>query len=91
MSQRSSRRAPFIPPAHCRFAVGHDEHGRWAVYDRLGLVGGLFKDRISAVRFAQRECASSGGAIYSVPDDRVLRLRLIFNGTKPQTAVSRAA
>lgn len=46
------------PSARSRFTIGCNNNGRWLVCDRQGLVGGIFVDKASAIRFARTE---SGG------------------------------
>lgn len=59
---------PFCPTHTGRFMVGRDRRGRWIVRDEKGLVGGLFADRASAVRFAMFESGYVPGAVSCVPD-----------------------
>lgn len=59
---------PFCPSHTGRFLVGRDRRGRWIVRDEKGLVGGLFADRASAVRFAMFESDYVPGAVSCVPD-----------------------
>ncbi|MGI6856271.1 hypothetical protein [Mesorhizobium sp. 1B3] len=61
-------RFPFCPTHTGRFMVGRDRRGRWIVRDEMGLVGGLFADRASAVRFAMFESDYVPGAVSCVPD-----------------------
>lgn len=51
-----------------RFTVGRDDSGCWVVCDRDGIVGGLFKDRASAVHFAMFESDHAPAAVCCVPD-----------------------
>ncbi|MGI2033599.1 hypothetical protein ACRQ1B_14500 [Rhizobium panacihumi] len=55
-----------------RFTVGRDEKGCWIVQDRDGLVGGIFRDRASAVHFAIFESDHQPGAVCCVPDGAIL-------------------
>lgn len=58
--------------AGVRFTVGRDAGGRWVVSDNQGLVGGLFADRNSAIRFAMFESDHMPGAVLCVPDGQTL-------------------
>jgi hypothetical protein len=60
--------------AGVRFTVGRDAGGRWVVSDGQGLVGGLFADRNSAIRFAMFESDHMPGAVLCVPDGQTLSL-----------------
>jgi len=42
-------------PQSPQFLIGMDSRGRWVVRDQRGLRGGLFVNRVEAVRFAMRE------------------------------------
>jgi len=69
------------PPTPCvdyRFAVGHDRNGRWVVCDRQGVVGGVFKDRASAIKFALEESDREPGQVFCVPDTQVLNANAAF-------------
>lgn len=55
-----------------RFTVGRDENGCWIVHDRDGLVGGIFRDRASAVHFAIFESDHQPGAVCCLPDGEVV-------------------
>lgn len=43
------------PSVRSRFTIGCNRNGRWLVCDRLGLVGGIFVDKASAIRFVRTE------------------------------------
>ena len=69
-----------------RFTVGRDENGCWIVDDRDGLVGGMFRDRASAVHFAIFESDHQPGAVCCVPDG------VIVSGVEPVAeSVARAS
>ncbi|MEB2847407.1 hypothetical protein [Endobacterium cereale] len=59
-----------------RFTVGRDENGCWIVDDREGLVGGIFRDRASAVHFAMFESDHQPGAVCCVPDGMIVSARM---------------
>jgi len=40
------------------FMVGQDSHGNWVVQDQSGTRGGLFVDRLDALRFVRAENAN---------------------------------
>jgi hypothetical protein len=63
-----------------RFTVGRDENGCWIVDDREGRVGGMFRDRASAVHFAMFESDHQPGAVCCVPDG------VILSGSTPSVA-----
>lgn len=49
---------PFPSPRACplpRFIVGQDAGGRWLARDEAGTIGGVFRDRRAAERFAAFE------------------------------------
>lgn len=60
--------------AGIRFTVGRDAAGRWVVSDSENLVGGLFADRNSAIRFAMFESDHMPGAVFCVPEGQTLSL-----------------
>lgn len=62
-----------------RFMVGRDARGRWVVRDEKDLVGGLFVDRASAVRFAMFESDYVPGAVCCVPDGTLSSLEPAFD------------
>lgn len=73
MTTAMQRQRPAHPVSqHSRFLVGRDANGRWAVQDRLGLVGGLFTDRAAAVQFALRESNRAPGDVACAPDHLVV-------------------
>ena len=49
-----------------RFRVGKDSRGRWVVQDQRGLRGGIFVDRVQALRFAMLESGNCPQAIIIV-------------------------
>jgi len=52
-----------VPEQQARFTIGQDRRGQWVVYDRLGLTGGLFTDRETALRFAKRACRTTSDTV----------------------------
>jgi hypothetical protein len=58
-------------PRH-RFFVGMDAQGRWIVRDDRGLVGGIFADRESALRFASLEGDVDGADVTVLPETETL-------------------
>jgi hypothetical protein len=50
-----------------RFQIGRDSRGNWVVQDDQGLCGGLFIDRIQALRFAMLENRTRPQAVVIVP------------------------
>jgi hypothetical protein len=61
-------------PAAPLFLIGRDSRGNWVVQDSSGLRGGLFVDRVQAVKFAMSETGKRPGAVIMVPG--VLELEL---------------
>ena len=59
-----------------RFVIGRDGEGHWIARDEQGQTGGVFADKVSAIRFATMESDHQAGAIRFAP--RSARLSL-FN------------
>lgn len=72
----------WLPCLNYRFAVGRDRHGRWVVCDAQGMVGGVFRDRASAVKFAVDESEGYPGQVFCVPDTQPLGINAIFGRRK---------
>lgn len=72
-------------PPSCRrsslFMIGKDSRGHWVVQDQRGTCGGLFVDRIKALRFALFENGNNPQAVVMVPG--VLELNMSGNGPLP--------
>ena len=43
-----------------RFEIFRDPTGRWCARRQDGLVSGIFRERLDALRFARRECGQGG-------------------------------
>ncbi|AYG65961.1 MULTISPECIES: hypothetical protein [unclassified Rhizobium] len=71
--QRRSAHSP-ISPAPARFIIGRDRRGSWIVQDRLGLVGGLFRNEAAALHFASEECSHNPADICHAPEGAILDL-----------------
>lgn len=72
-------------PAHQgRFLVGRDAGGNWIVSDNLGLTGGVFTDRQTAVHFAMVECDYAPGEVCAAPAGVVLSLDAVFSPGRGQ-------
>jgi len=56
---------PSSRPLH--FLIGKDSRGNWVVQDERGLCGGLFVERIQALRFAMFENGNKPQAVVMVP------------------------
>jgi hypothetical protein len=56
------------------FLVGRNSRGNWVVQDPSGLRGGLFVDRVQALKYAMSENGHSLGTVVMVP--HVLELDL---------------
>ncbi|MCV3207386.1 hypothetical protein OHD62_12120 [Mesorhizobium sp. YC-39] len=67
-----------VPPrtsnALHRFVVGRDGEGHWIARDEQGQTGGVFTDRISAIRFATMESDHQAGAVRFAPASARLSL-----------------
>jgi hypothetical protein len=51
----------------CLF-IGQDRTGRWVVKDAQSLCGGLFANRLEAIRFAMYECQRRPQSVIMLPD-----------------------
>jgi hypothetical protein len=49
------------------FLVGKNSHGNWVVQDPSGLYGGLFVDRLHALKYAMSENGKDPQAVIMVP------------------------
>lgn len=70
------------PPSRKRaslFMIGKDSRGHWVVQDQRGTCGGLFVDRVKALRFALFENGNNPQAVIMVPG--VLELNMSGNPT----------
>ncbi len=68
-------------PASGLFMIGRNSRGNWVVQDPSGLHGGLFVDRVHALKYAMSENGNCPRAVIMVPD--VLELDL---NAKPRVA-----
>ena len=59
-----SSRAASLPRL---FRIGKDSHGNWVAQDQQGLCGGLFVDRVEALKFAMYENGNCPQAVIMVP------------------------
>ena len=55
------------PPPSPLFMIGRDSRGNWVVQDQRGKRGGLFVDRLKALRFALFENGNNPRAVVMVP------------------------
>lgn len=62
------------------FIVGQDFSGRWLVRDEGGQIGGVFRDRHAAARFAAFESGHRAGAVRFAP----LGIRIELTGPLPR-------
>jgi len=69
-------------PRHLQFQIGRDSHGNWVVQDKRGICGGLFINRVEALRFAMFENGNRPEAVVMVPSTIVSWPR----GIRPRTA-----
>jgi hypothetical protein len=49
------------------FRIGRDSRGNWVVQDQQGLCGGLFANRVDALKFAMFENGNCPQAVIMVP------------------------
>jgi hypothetical protein len=61
-------------PSSGLFLIGRNSRGNWVVQDPAGLHGGLFIDRVHALKYAMSENGNRSRAVVMVPD--VLELDL---------------
>ena len=52
---------------HSLFRIGKDSHGHWVVQDDSGRCGGLFVNRVQALKFAMFENGNDSQAVIMVP------------------------
>ena len=70
-------------PPSCRgyqsslFFVGRDSRGNWVVQDERGFRGGLFLDRIQALKFAKSENGGSSPAVIMMKEPFELDMRAV--------------
>jgi hypothetical protein len=50
------------------FLIGRNSRGQWVVQDPSGLHGGLFVDRVHALKYAMSENGNRPRAVVMVPD-----------------------
>ena len=79
------------PPSASRsnsslFLIGKNSRGNWVVQDQSGLCGGLFVDRVEALKFAMFENGNRPQAVIMVPD--VLELDMSRNPRTTDAAAS---
>ena len=63
------------------FMIGKNSRGNWVVQDQRGKCGGLFVDRVKALRFALFENGNNPQAVVMVPG--VLELNMGGNAMAP--------
>ena len=63
-SEPPSRRSPSLSRL---FRVGRNSRGNWVAQDEHGLCGGLFVDRVDALKFAKFENGNDPEAVILVP------------------------
>ena len=62
------RRAEVPPSSRSPlFMMGQNSRGNWVVQDQRGMCGGLFVDRVTALRFAMFENGNRPQAVVMVP------------------------
>ena len=63
------------------FMIGKNSRGNWVVQDQRGKCGGLFVDRVKALRFALFENGNNPQAVVMVPG--VIELNMSDNAMAP--------
>lgn len=76
-------------PRPSRFLIGKDSRGRWIAQDEQGLCGGLFVNRVEAIRFAMRETGRRPQAVTLVSG--VLELDMTRSGHGEDRKAHRSA
>jgi hypothetical protein len=72
MSQAVART---VKAASRLFMIGRNKAGQWVVQDKDGLYGGLFRERVDALRYAMFENGHQPQAVVAVPGVLELNLR----------------
>lgn len=67
------------PAAGNRFTIGRNRKGCWLVCDTLGLVGGIFVDKASAIRFARTESGDRSDRFCWRRGKQSLEVKDVFN------------
>lgn len=73
-------------PANSVFLIGRNSRGHWVAQDPSGLRGGLFVDRVQALKYAMAENRSRPCSVVMVAD--VIELNL---GSQPPLSAQRVA
>ncbi|HLQ93167.1 MAG TPA: hypothetical protein VK148_24350 [Xanthobacteraceae bacterium] len=68
------------------FLIGKDSHGCWVVQDESCLRGGLFIDRVEALKFAMFENGHRPQDVIMVPDVLELNMSANFNTGRHSSA-----
>jgi len=68
------------------FSVGQDSHGNWVVQDQSGTRGGLFVDRLDALRYVRSENANCMNVYVAVGG--IFELDMTRAGTSGQKSSS---
>jgi len=67
------------PNAGNRFTIRRNRKGCWLVCDTLGLIGGIFVDKASAIRFARTESCDRSDRFYWGRGKQSLEVKDLFN------------
>jgi hypothetical protein len=70
------------------FFIGKDRRGNWVVQDGRGIRGGLFLDRLEALKFAKSESAGSSPAVIMVKEPFELDMRSVRGAADETREVS---
>jgi hypothetical protein len=71
----SSGEPPSSKESQSLFFVGRNSRGNWVVQDARGFRGGLFLDRIQALKFAKSESGGSSPAVIVMKEPFELDMR----------------
>jgi hypothetical protein len=61
--------APITVPTRHRSEIAQDRCGLWRARDEDGLIGGIFRTRKDALRFASFEAGGDSASVYVLPED----------------------
>jgi hypothetical protein len=80
------RSTPFGNSSACAsaFLIGQDSEGHWIARDKRGLTGGVFVNKLAAIKFAMFESDRRPNAVLFLPE----HIKLTLSGALPALAVS---
>jgi len=68
--------------------IGQDRLGHWVVRDARCTCGGLFTDRVQAIRFAMYECQRHPQSVIMLPDGLELDPAFAFPDAEKTTRIT---